>query len=332
MSNTPPSETPTIEQQANNNAKQIGQVIGNVTIYESNPIPNESSCKKGNDQFIPDYLCYLPDRNAQREKLCKAIKEHERIAKHRPLLCLIYGETQEEHYSFKDCFVEAALPTISEISNFYHNDGQNNVKQKRIFAVPKNIEGLHNTILDELGKYFFVDSDKNAIAKQLFKEKRPIILCIDIFIESYQDQNDLIKQGIFEFWENWPDPDKGKQHYRLIVFLLFRYPNQENKWLNLLKPLNRLQRKLTQAFNQLENQDLSTFLSQSKVGAVVLPELRPIEKAAAIEWFNDCQKYVVNAHIDRAITKIEDFYKNYPKGAPMKDLAETLTKIVNEIR
>jgi hypothetical protein len=198
-SNTPPSENTTIKQQANNNAKQFGPVGGNLTFNEYHAHPKDSPSKKGNNKSIPDYLWYLPDRGKQKDKLCKAIQEHEKNAKHRPLLCLIYGKMQEEHYSFKDCFVE------KEIDKLYQND-KNDVTQTRIITFPKDIEGFHKTILGKLREDFFedlfIDADlddlKIAIAKRLFEETRPIILCIDIFIESYQDRNDLIKQGIFD--------------------------------------------------------------------------------------------------------------------------------------
>jgi hypothetical protein len=338
-SNTPPSGNTAIGQQANqaNNAKQIGQVIGNVIINECNPSPIESPSKKGNDQLIPDYLWYLPDRSTQRKELRKAIQEHENKAVHQPFLCLVHGKEQEEHYEFKECFVKDVLPRISKLyrSSSADSDGFRHIR----FSVDfKNISELHEKILDKLTEKvldYYPDDPKTAIAHQLVEEKRPIILCLNIYTKYCHYKNDIIKQGIIDFWKNWPELQKNKRYYRLLVFLLLQHPNKNEKFRGFTGFFKSSIQKFSQELRQLERMDFSTFLQQFKVGGVVLPRLSTIQENEAIQWldiYQDRNPCFNETYKKAAKTEIERFYEKHPKGVPMGKLAQTLKKIVTEVR
>ena len=328
-SNTPPTKNTAIEQQANN-AKQIGQVFGDV-------IFQECSSKNGNYKRIPDYLWYLPDRAAQRKALREAIRKHEKNAKHRPLLCLVHGDEQERHLDFQDCFLKEELPRISKLYK--------GIESKYVAIGFKNIDELHDNILEKLWIKLFGDDEypdaltfKTEMAQRLAEWTQPLILCIDIETQYCQSQNDIIKRGFLEFWANLPNPKN-----RLLIFLLFQYSQETKRGLALtrfFKPYliqqkpSPIRQKFSEEIHQLEKEiNLSTFVEKFRVGAVVLPELYPIDEAAAIDWLkNYCRNYFCNTRIDAAKTEIKNFYKNYPKGVPMGKLALTLKKIVTEVR
>ena len=291
--------------------------------------------------FLPPYLFYLADRKKQTAKLSNAINEHEQtISKQRPLVCLVPGEYQESHDKFKDCFVSKTLPTL------YHWIGhENDVKCFELTLCdcsPDRAE-LQQNILNKLIEklpHYPVENTKAGVTQFLAEQGQQVIVYIDILIEDCQPVNDIIENGFIEFWRDWPVPQadyfinqQDNAHYRLLVFMCFRYPDTTRfKLTNPWSKPSRIRKKVTEQLNRLDKH-LSQSIYWFQVGTVVLPQLESIKKEAAIEWLRDeCKNHITfcDDTLKGMEAKIRQFYEGHANGIPMETLAPQLQKILQE--
>jgi len=295
---------------------------------------------------LPPYLFYLANRKKQRDKLRYAIAEHEQtISKQRPLVCIVGGEYQESHYEFKERFVNKTLPKL-----YRWIREENDVKRIHLTMCdcspkPDELqEKLFNDLIDGLTT---TETTKAGVAQFLAEHEQPVILYIDILIEDCQPVNDIIEKGLIEFWRDWPAHQadllrnqQDKPHYRLLVFICFRYPDTTQRRFQFTNPWSkpsRIRKKVTEQLDHLDKQ-LSQSIYWFQVGTVVLPQLEPIKKEAAIEWLRDdlrdeCKKNQITFRDDTLKTiedKIRQFYEGHSNGIPMEILASQLQKILQE--
>ncbi|HIE01012.1 MAG TPA: hypothetical protein EYP59_12120 [Thiotrichaceae bacterium] len=291
--------------------------------------------------FLPPYLFYLPNRKDQRDKLSKAINEHEHTgSKQRPLVCLVGGESQEAHDKFKDCFVNKTLPKLYDwISD------ENDVKCFELTMCNcrpdcnELQDDILNRLIDKLSHYP-PENTKAGVTQFLAEQGQPVIVYIDISIEDCQPVNDIIEKGFIEFWRDWPVPQadyfinqEDNAHYRLLVFMCFHYPDTTRfKFTNPLSQPSRIRRKVTRQLNRLDKH-LSKSIYWFQVGTVVLPQLESIKKEAAIEWLRDeCKNHITSSYdtLKTLEEKIRQFYQGHSHGIPMEILASQLQKILQE--
>jgi hypothetical protein len=287
----------------------------------------------------PAYLFYLPNRKKQTAKLSHAINEHEQtISKQRPLVCLVPGEYQESHEKFKDCFVNKTLPKL-----YHWISHENDVKciELTMCDCSPDRDELQDDILNKLIEklpHYPVENTKAGVTQSLAEQGKPVILYIDILIEDCQPVNDIIEKGFIEFWRDWPAfqsdlfiNQQDKQFYRLLVFMCFRYPDTTQRRFQLTNPWrksSRIRKKVTKQLNRLDKP-----LYWFQVASVVLPQLEPIKKEAAIEWlWGDCKKHIKPGYdtLKEMEAKIRQFYEGHAYGIPMETLAPQLQKILQE--
>ena len=308
------------------------------TVNPTSPPPNEHP-----KTTLPPYLFYLADRKKQTAKLGEAINEHEQtISKQRPLVCLVPGEYQESHDKFKDCFVSKTLPKL-----YHWISDEHDVKCIELTMCdcsPDRDELQHdilNRLIEKLS-HFPPENTKAGVAQFLAEHGQPVIVYIDILIEDCQPVNDIIEKGLIEFWRDWPAPQtdyfinqEDKQSYRLLVFMCFRYPDTTQRrfqFTNLCRKPSRIRSNVTRQLNRLDK-PLSQSIYWFQVGTVVLPQLEPIKKEAAIEWLlNDCKNHITSGYdtLKEMEAKIRQFYEGHSNGIPMETLAPQLQKILQE--
>jgi len=290
---------------------------------------------------LPPYLFYLADRKKQTAKLGEAINEHEQtISKQRPLVCLVGGEYQESHEKFKDCFVNKTLPKL-----YHWISDEHDVKciELTMCDCSPDRDELQHDILNKLIEklpHFPAENTKVGVSQLLAEHEQPVILYIDILIEDCQPVNDIIEKGLIEFWRDWPAHQadllrnqQDKPHYRLLVFMCFRYPDTTRfQFTNPWRKPSRIRKKVTEQLDHLDKQ-LSQSIYWFQVGTVVLPQLEPIKKEAAIEWlWGDCKNHITFGYdtLKEMEAKIRQFYEGQAHGIPMETLAPQLQKILQE--
>jgi hypothetical protein len=282
-------------------------------------------------------LPYLVNREAQKQKLYRAIHHIiYDVGKRRILLCLIHGDI-DEYGDFIESMCAYFLPKY--LPNYF----ENTVETKLPLRDFHTVDELHQEMLACLKQMLSLFPDqppkKDAIAKRLAREQRPIVVSTRLFtrnLENWQDDKKTVIDGFIEFWADWPEiPDK---HSLFVVFLSINYKGGKNNVLSF-SPKNWRRRKRLKAFNlrlkQLEalsnNNFPTTTESFENAHVVVLPQLKSVDKKSVYEWIKKYREQIEEYYHHDIYTlenKIDALYKN-KYAIPMEELARELQKLLD---
>jgi hypothetical protein len=288
-------------------------------------------------QEAESILFYLPDRKQQKEGLKKAIKAYQAQysdKKQRPLLCLMHGN-DNEYGNFIKCLLEDFLPNNNVLSEYFRNGL---LEIELLIEEFHTVDKLHQEILQVLENKINAKPEKEAIAHQLARERRPIIVHLRLLtkdLEDWQDDDKTIIDGFIEFWADWPKKIYA-QHPLFLVFLSFSYEARKNhfsvvNWLRQKKSRKATNSALLNKFENLNNKfpTIMAFFESEKVHAKVLQKLDSVKRIQACNWIKTYEDQIRKFCNDTYALehKVKALYKNRD-AIPMEELARELKTII----
>jgi len=313
-----------------------------VNFLKSKPLDCQSQQTVNQTKPFPETLCYLPDRQGQKDKLKITIADYQKwnTNEKRPLLCLIHGNENEYSNFIEGCLLKDFLRHDIYLSKYFYNP----VKFKEIkfsLETTPTIDKLHQQILMRLVEIIGVEPEKEAIAKEFARYNQPIVVYTRInttHLDGWKEDKKEIIDGFIDFWAQWPK--SLTQRHPFLVFLSFIYENEGNKTLSLSGVKNFFRAKKRQATN-LMVQDriqelgemfvtLKDSLKHKGVYAVVLPQLDSVDWTSLENWTTNYEELIKPYHDIQALQhKLKFFYDdNGKKSIPMNKLVSELKRIL----
>jgi hypothetical protein len=287
---------------------------------------------------FPETLCYLPDRQGQKDELKRTIQKLYANEK-RLLLCLIHGDENEYSHFIEECLLKDFLRNDVSLSKYFYNP----VKFKEIrlsLETTHTIDELHQQILMRLVDTIDVEPEKEAIAKEFARWNQPIVIYTHIkttYLENWKEDKQKIIDGFLEFWGNWPK--LITQRHPFLVFLSFIYEKEESQTFSLSGIKNLFRYKKRQAIN-LTVQDriqelgekcvtLKDSFKHKGIYAVVLPQLESVNWISIENWLENYKEQITGHHDIRALEhKIKSILDKKKNTVPMNRLVKELKQIL----
>lgn len=284
--------------------------------FQKGTVRRNSLLKVNNMTLLP----FLPNRKDQEFKLGKAIRAHSNHQ--RPLICLIYGETQECSDMFMKCLEQGHLAKLVP------QQVQEGLKSCPFDCdIFHSVNELHEKMLAGLGEQLCDDTfaSREEVAQAIMREQRLVILSTNFCHQDWRRGEGInMIHGFLDFWEDWPNVVNQK-HLILVCVTVNYQTDATTSLLRRLFKTSSLHQEIKDAFANLEKN-----LNRPNVNVVVLPELVSVEQQQVENWARvHAQKCCDN--VDEILLKIQElFKKRATQRMAMQPLAEELKKMLRE--